>query len=187
MEHDHHNQPEQAPDTQPRIWVGSLSDYNAGILHGTWINADQPPEDIHDDITKMLKQSHEPPAEEFAIFDFENFGPWQPGEYDPIDLVAQIARGITEHGVAYAHWATLVGTSNDDLDAFDDHYLGHWPSVTAYAEELIDDFGVHVELDQLKVPLKDYIRIDTDALVADLTIEHLTSADDTGVHIWSQP
>lgn len=33
----------------PRIYVASLSDYNAGTLHGKWIDADQSAEDIQAD------------------------------------------------------------------------------------------------------------------------------------------
>src|SRR5690242_14815624 len=41
----------------PRIWVGSWSDYNNGILHGRWINAAQDVDSLWTDITAMLGQS----------------------------------------------------------------------------------------------------------------------------------
>lgn len=44
----------------PRIYVVSLSDYNAGVLHGRWIRADQPVEDIYAEVEDMLKQSRYP-------------------------------------------------------------------------------------------------------------------------------
>lgn len=47
-------------DLLPRIYVASLSDYNAGVLHGRWIRADQPVEDIYVEIEDMLKQSRYP-------------------------------------------------------------------------------------------------------------------------------
>ena len=32
---------EQPPPERPRIWVGSWLDYNNGVLHGDWIDADR--------------------------------------------------------------------------------------------------------------------------------------------------
>ncbi|MCG8594183.1 MAG: antirestriction protein ArdA, partial [Kiloniellales bacterium] len=43
-----------ATDT-PRIYVACLAAYNAGHLHGCWIDAIQDAEDIQDDINAMLK------------------------------------------------------------------------------------------------------------------------------------
>ena len=41
------DRPERHHDgLEPRIYVASLSDYNAGRLHGTWIHADDDPDDI---------------------------------------------------------------------------------------------------------------------------------------------
>ena len=50
----------------PRIYVASLADYNAGRLHGRWIDADQPIEVIREEIAEMLTESKEPIAEEWA-------------------------------------------------------------------------------------------------------------------------
>jgi antirestriction protein len=47
-------------DIGPRIYVASLSDYNAGRLHGAWIDAEQNPEDIQEAVDRMLEDSHEP-------------------------------------------------------------------------------------------------------------------------------
>jgi hypothetical protein len=41
----------------PEIWVGSLSDYNHGYLHGMWIAADQEPEEIQEQIAWILRTS----------------------------------------------------------------------------------------------------------------------------------
>jgi antirestriction protein len=49
---------ETTTDT-PRIYVASLSDYNAGRLHGVWLDADQTPDELHDAIRAMLAESPE--------------------------------------------------------------------------------------------------------------------------------
>lgn len=53
----------------PRIYVASLSDYNAGRLHGSWLDANQPVDQLNDGVQAMLASSTEPLAEEYAIHD----------------------------------------------------------------------------------------------------------------------
>ena len=50
-------QPEQHDTTPPQIWVGSLSDYNNGILHGVWMDAAREADVIQADIDAMLASS----------------------------------------------------------------------------------------------------------------------------------
>lgn len=57
----------------PRIYVACLASYNAGILHGRWIDATDA-EVIHEGIEDMLSESQEPIPEEWAIHDYEGFG-----------------------------------------------------------------------------------------------------------------
>src|SRR5436189_4774564 len=65
---------ERARVETPRIYAATLSDYNAGRLHGAWIDADQDPEELQAEIDAMLAKSAEPVAEEWAIHDYEGFG-----------------------------------------------------------------------------------------------------------------
>jgi hypothetical protein len=58
----------------PRIWVGSLADYNNGLLHGEWIDAAVPDEQLAAAVQRMLAASEEPGAEEYGIFEFDKFG-----------------------------------------------------------------------------------------------------------------
>lgn len=170
----------------PRIYVASLSDYNAGRLHGTWIDADDEPDDVHAAISEMLAASVEAGAEEYAIHDFEGFGAYQPHEYDPTDTINKIARGIRDHGAAYAHWANHVGTSDPDaLDTFEDNYFGRWDSMVAFVEELLDDFGIERALDDaVPAPWRYYVRVDTEALARDLATEYTVCEDGDGVYLF---
>lgn len=168
---------------RPQIYVASLADYNAGRLHGAWIDATDDAGEINDHIRTMLTHSPEPDAEEWAIHDHQGFGPWQPGEHEAIATIARIAAGITDHGDAYAALAAEMGTDPDVLDTFDDIYLGHWASMTAYAQEILEDL---VDLDSL-VPdwIAPYVRVDVDAYARDLNIElHTANATDGGIHIF---
>lgn len=47
----------------PRIYVACLASYNAGELHGVWIDADQDPDDVWNEIRAMLRASRHPNVE----------------------------------------------------------------------------------------------------------------------------
>jgi antirestriction protein len=155
--------------TRPRIYVASLSDYNAGVLHGRWIDAAQPLEQIWAEVNAMLQASPTPGAEEWAIHDYDNFGPLGLGEYEELALVARAAAGIAEHGVAFALWAAHLGSSNwdADLDRFDDCYQGRFDDSEAFVDDLLDSVGIDIE-SLVPEHLAPYVHIDRLALARDL-------------------
>src|SRR5207247_546543 len=118
----------EEPMVQPRIYIASLSDYNAGRLHGVWIDAAQRSEEIWRAVHDLLARSPDPGAEEGAIHDYDGFAPLVLGEWEDLEQVAAIARGIATHGVAFACWADLLGSKRwaSDLDRFDDAFLGRY-------------------------------------------------------------
>jgi antirestriction protein len=172
----------------PRIYVASLSDYNAGRLHGEWIDAAQEPDGLAEAITLMLKRSPTPGAEEFAIHDFENFGPVRLDEFESLKTVSRIAIGITAHGPAFAHFVSLVGTEDDRLNEFEDAYFGHFASIENYADEVLDDLGYIKKIDDLLPDyLQPYVRFDVKAFSRDLEIsgDVMTSEGDGGIYVFN--
>ncbi len=126
----------------PRIYVASLADYNAGRLHGRWIDANQPAEAIREEIAQMLAESNEPIAEDWAIHDYEYFGDLRLSEYASIDQVAEAAFQITEHGPVFASLLSYVGGTScmdEALRYMEEAYCGEYDSLTDYAEQFIDD------------------------------------------------
>lgn len=125
-----------------RIYVASLSDYNSGLLHGRWINAQQDADDIRGEIAAMLAESKAEPAEEWAIHDYEGFGPVKLSEFEDIGHVAELAELIAEHGELFAH---VYGHADNDLDRakqlMTEGYHGAFDSLEAYAEDFIDQTG----------------------------------------------
>jgi antirestriction protein len=155
----------------PRICVASLSDYNGGILHGAWIAADQSPEELYSAVQAMLGQSPTPGAEEFAIHDYEGFGQYEVGEYDSLDWISAIARGITERGLAFAAWVETCDRDADRVAQFEDAYRGSWESVEAYADELLSDLGYDKTIDAATPGwLQPYVAFNMEAFARDLTL-----------------
>lgn len=178
---------ETEPKPSPAIYVASLADYNNGVLHGKWIDAAREPEAIQADINDILDSSREPDAEEWAIHDYEQFGRWRVNEYDSIDQVSRIARGIAEHGYAYAAWADVFDgdQASFDTDGFREAYLGHYDSVTEYVEQLADDLGYTHELDKLPEHLRAYTHIDYSAIARDMQLSgDIATVDDPTGGVW---
>jgi antirestriction protein len=120
----------------PRIYVASLSDYNAGRLHGRWIDATQDREAIFDEIQAMLADSPEAIAEEFAIHDFDDFGGIRLGEWEDVDHVCELAAALVAHGLAFAAWyaSADVEAATSLAEQFQEAYCGEFDSLADYAK-----------------------------------------------------
>ena len=132
----------------PRIYVASLSDYNAGILHGRWMDASLQPEEIEADIAEMLADSpttkrYGDVAEEFAIHDYEGFGLAHVEEYTSIRRVSRLAQGIANYGDAFsAWWAEEERDDNDGGDVFsqfEEQYQGTFETMDEYGRDFLVD------------------------------------------------
>src|SRR3712207_1436405 len=120
-------QREDQDENRPRIWVGSLSDYNNAVLHGAWIDAAREPEAIQADIDSMLAASPwtartGEPAEEWGVFDYDNFGACRIDQHENLDWISSVAKGIAEHGPAFAAWADVM-EGPELLPGFEEAYL----------------------------------------------------------------
>ena len=173
---------------RPQIWVGSLADYNAGRLHGDWLDAAVPDDLLAASVRVILAGSTEPDAEEYGIFDYEQFGAFRVGEYEQLDVVARVARGIQEHGPAFAAWAELHDADPDMLAGYEDAYLGHYDTIEDWAREVLLDATLEAELDRA-VPdtLRTYVSIDYAAFARDCQIGgdiYVETAEGGGVWIF---
>lgn len=191
--HDVEGSHEAEPRDGPRIYVASLSDYNAGVLHGRWIESGDGEELMQEQIAEMLRTSpttalYGDKAEEWAIHDYEGFGPLRLGEYEALSTITRIAAGIEEHGEAFAAWADHVGFNEaDELDRFDELYRGEWDNPEEYAEQLLDDMGATAALERLPEWLHSYVELDIAGFARDLDMGgDITVIDkpEGGVWIW---
>lgn len=134
--------------TEPRIYVACLAAYNGGILHGEWIKANQPAEDIQKEVNAMLKTSPiEEEAEEWAIHDYEGFANLKLSEWASFENISRMAELAEEHGeVFFAILEHLGGTGKEQLAEaqrfIEEGYLGLWDSLEEYAENFADETGI---------------------------------------------
>lgn len=131
-----------ATDTKTRrIWLGCLAAYNAGNLHGEWVDADEALEAAKD---RILAASPVPNAEEWFIADHEGFGELI-GEYTPLEEVARIDAALTEAAeyvpldavVAYIDYMGGI----DYIDDCEDAYCGVYRDGGEYAAQLAEEVG----------------------------------------------
>jgi len=160
----------------PRIYVACLAAYNAGQLHGCWIDADQSAEDIYAEVQAMLAASPEPTAEEWAIHDYEGFGELRLSEWESFKRVSAIAAGIAEHGDAFTAWLSYDSSQDaTDLAAFENAYQGEYASLREFAEDWAATAGLYDAAEKSGSP---YVIVDMDLLTRDLDIELYTVASD---------
>ncbi len=123
-----------------RIYVADLAAYNAGYLHGVWIDACDNIDAIRKQINQMLAESPENFAEEYAIHDYEGFGGYALGEYAGIETVHGMACFIAEHpdfgGELLNHFG---GDLEEARTAAEENYCGCYPSLADFAQELTEE------------------------------------------------
>jgi len=126
-------------NTEIRIYVADLAAYNNGKLHGVWIDATDELDDIWDQINKMLENSPEGFAEEYAIHDYEGFGSYGLGEYECIESVHEIACFIEEYPELAGELLNQFGGDLEDArKAIEESYSGCHSSLADYAQELTE-------------------------------------------------
>lgn len=125
-------------DMQPRVWIGSLSAYNAGRLIGEWVDAT--------DLEAMEALAARLPGEEIALMDREGFGDLI-GEYTSLGVVAAIGGLLGEHGDAFRIYCEYHGLSDLEAanaeDDFEESYRGDWGTGAGadFAENLAEELG----------------------------------------------
>jgi antirestriction protein len=118
------------------IYVACLASYNSGVLYGKWIKPNKDIEELHEQIKEILKSSPMPNAEEWAIHDYDNFH--NLGEYPNLENITKIVEAYEEHGIEKTN-AFLTLYSVEDLEHFEDSYIGEYDSFLDYAINIFDE------------------------------------------------
>ncbi len=127
----------------PRIYVRCLAAYNAGYLHGLWIDAAQHPNDIQDGINWLLSWSpvgHIEVCEEWSIDDYEGFGCLHLSAYQSLETISKVAKAIAEHGEVLAAYISCEYPNPEEIEDWDEvieqfqfAYVGHFESEKDFA------------------------------------------------------
>lgn len=163
-----------------RIYVACLSAYVSGRLHGVWIDVLEGEEHIKSEISKMLAQSPESFAEEWAVHGADGFGAFSLSENPDLSTVVAYAEFISEHGedLASAVLTYTGGHIDEAVEMMEDRYHGQHRSEAAFVEELASDI--------YEIP--DYLEyyIDYEAMARDWFINDYLSLEVNGdVHVFS--
>ena len=168
----------------PRIYVACLSSYNAGKLHGRWIECDQTVDDIRTQIKEMLSQSPEPLAEEWAIHDYENFDGVCLHEYECLDDIAAFCElrekwgGLLSHVVSHCGGLSQLDEATKKLE---EDYAGEAESLADWAEKDLTDTG---QLEKVPESLRYYIDFRKYARDLELSGDVFTIEADSKVHVF---
>lgn len=164
----------------PRIYVASLADYNAGNLHGLWIDLDpgMTHDDVQDQIDMMLHTNGQSIAEEWAIHDYENFDGIKIDEYETIDRIVALAEAINEHGPAFAAFSAYTGSS--DVDEFTEAYEGEYEHEEDFAYMIVDSLGL---FDDCNETVQNYF--DYEAFARDLFMgDYFSAPNGLGIYVF---
>lgn len=140
-----------------RIYAACLASYNAGILHGQWIDVDGGVDAIKEEIDEMLKASPVPGAEEYAIHDYEGFPDAAVtafGEWPDFEEVFAVAESLTDSGEVFEAALEYLGNIKDALNCIErGDYIACGDSEEDVVREYLHDTGL---LDSIPEELRRY-------------------------------
>ncbi len=152
----------QDQQKNPEIYVACLAAYNAGQLHGEWINADQETHEIYAEIKSMLERSPEPFAEEWAVHDYEGFSSISLSEWPDIERVSTLAKLMVTHGDPFSIWYEFLDGRNFDVSEVEEKFLEQWQgsfeSETDFAHRMLEETGQLSEIPNWAQAYFDYER-----------------------------
>ena len=168
----------------PQIYVACLSSYNAGILHGVWLDADLPPDELRLKIGEMLELSTIPNAEEWAVHDTSDF--------DGVDIqgaslaeIGQRADFIRTYGRLGAEILKSVRYEDGYVDIdrahllMEEYYQGSYDRVEDFVYDLIEACG---DTPKQLAPYVDYSLIAKELLLSD----YFVLEADHKLHVFSR-
>lgn len=184
-------QQQQAKRERIAIWLGCLAAYNAGELHGEWVDAAQSPEQLEDAAKAILARSPEPDAEEHFIADHDGFMGVKVHEYDDLANVSRLANALQEHGPALAEYVRASDDQEEALDTFAESFQGEYMDTEQYGDSLARDLGLErlEDLVAKEAPgIAPYFTFDVEQFVRDMQTNGelliVQKSDFSGVYIY---
>lgn len=173
----------------PRIYVASLADYNAGRLHGVWVEAIDVAK-VRASVVAMLRESPSGDAEEYAIHGVAGFGAYLPTELADLEVVCAIGAAVDELGLVFAGYVEHAGAPSNAngvaalVLSFKASYQGEYETLEDWAEQYLENSGV---LRDLPETLRYYVDFESWAQDAELNGDILALECLGSVHVfWSR-
>lgn len=153
-----------------QIYVACLASYNAGVLHGRWIEVDDV-DSMEEQIAEMLRESpypnstidcpecaggaakdpagcgtckgvtYVPTAEEYAVHDYDGLPANHFGEHPSMAELVEYVELVEKHGDAFEAFFDEFDYQGSDLESeFQDRYRGSYESEGHLVDEYISEF-----------------------------------------------
>ena len=122
-----------------RIVIVDLAAYNAGKLHGVWIDATDELDDIQDQINTLLAQSPVADAEAYAIHYHEGFNGYNLGEHEGIKAVHEMACFIKDYPKIGGELLNYFSDIDEARRTVEENYCGCYKTLAEYAEEFTEE------------------------------------------------
>jgi len=149
------------------IYVVPLKAYNAGKGGGKWVEVDDDPDSIWDEIKKVLKKSPVKREEEWAVHDYEDFP--NMGEYPDVEDMASVAEALDDFPAAAVAHALDYEDASWVKEYLEEHFAGQWSDKEDWAYNWLEDQGVLRDApDELKRYF-DYASYARDMFMSDMT------------------
>ena len=136
--------------TELRIYVACLAAYNAGRLHGVWIEQDTlaDGDETQARIDKMIAHSPVAGAEEYMIHDYE--GPIDLSKYSISAIVEAVEWLIDQHDADLAH--AVLAVADEQYSDISDAQCTYWEErllfvgrdLAVHCEEFHNDTGTEI-------------------------------------------
>ena len=126
-----------------RIVIADLAAYNAGKLHGVWIDATDELDDIQNQINSMLEQSPVADAEAYAIHDHEGFNGYRLEEYEGIEAIHEMACFIKDYPKIGGELLNYSSDIDEARRTVEENYCGCYKTLADYAEEFTEE-SIHI-------------------------------------------
>jgi antirestriction protein len=122
------------------LYIADLAAYNAGHLHGVWVNAEDDVETIESQIQAMLAKSPVDDAEEWAIHDYEGFVGIHLSEYESLNTISAYVCFLNEYpDIGAALLSYFDNDLNEASRAGSERYHGCYDTVGDYAQDILEE------------------------------------------------
>ena len=125
-------------NNNPRVYVGTYHKYAGGSIDGEWVDlTDFSNYDEFMDYIRELHSDEDDP--EFMYQDFENFPRVWYSECGLDEKTFDKIIEYAEHDNQDALDAYMMCYNREDIEGFDNAYMGEWDSEEDFAEHIIDE------------------------------------------------